>query len=338
MKKLIIVLLLSSVIVRSSAQQFEWDLGFRSFVDNREYANSGRNSETIIGLRLAPEVGFVLNEAHRIRIGFSALHEFGSEKFGKQVIPTIYYDYRKNGFDFYIGMFPREDLLKGFPNAFLNDTLQYFRPNLSGMLLNYRTSVFKQQLWIDWTSKQTESTREQFLAGVSGTVNIGQFYSSHDIILWHNSLPKNAASDVHIRDNLAAILRLGMDISSPPLVDSLTFSVGGMISFDRMRGVYDWRSPKGTLLEAYAGYKSFFVQDVFYMGEAQYIGIGDSFYASERYNRLDLGWTPFRYKRIEGKLVVSLHFTPGAFDNQQAFKLRYNIGGNYKTRSSYHID
>src|SRR5690606_13556167 len=159
-------------------------------------------------------------EVHRIRIGFSALHEFGSEKFGKQVTPTIYYDYRKSGFDFYIGMFPREDLLKDFPYAFLSDTLQYFRPNLSGMLLNYRTSVFKEQLWIDWTSKQTESKREQFLAGVSGNVNIGQFYASHDIILWHNSLPKNTASDVHIRDNLAAILRLGIDMDSPPLIDS----------------------------------------------------------------------------------------------------------------------
>jgi len=319
--------------MRSSAQEFEWDLGLRSFVDNREYANSGRVSQTILGLRIVPEIGFVLNDIHRIRIGFSTLHEFGSGKFGNRIDPTVYYNYQKKGFDFYIGLFPREGLLKEFPLAFLNDTLQYFRPNLSGMLLNYSGKSFKEQMWIDWTSKQTETEREQFLFGLSGKVDIGQFFSSHDLILWHNSLPKNAVPDVHIRDNMAAILRFGIDFDHPPLVDSATFSLGGMVSFDRMRNVYDWRSPKGWLLETYIAYKSFFVEDVFYFGEAQSIGIGDSFYASERYNRLDLGWIPFRYKRIEGKFVVSFHFTPGTFDNQQAFKLRYNIGGSYKTKS-----
>ena len=40
---------------------------------------------------------------------------------------------------------------------------------------------------------------------------------------------------------------------------------------------------------------------------------------------IDLGWIPFKTKRLEGKFIASFHFSKGHVDNQQAFLLRYNF-------------
>lgn len=330
-----LVALLSVGLLWSSqlhAQDIGWHIDFHGFADNREYAKSNRYSQSILGMRIAPELRFSSDSIHFLHGGVNLLHEFGSvNTTAKHLSPTVYYNYRQRGHDFYIGMFPRKDLLAGYHRAILNDTLDYYRPNIEGMLWKYANSTFHQQVWIDWTSRQTETHREQFLVGLSGRAHAGILYFTHHITLWHDAGRKNNTDEheMPVRDNGATMLKLGTDLSRLVFLDSLDISGGGIVSYDRLRGIYDWRTPKGFIADLYAEYRKIFIANTVYAGEGLDIAYGDRFYTADFYDRLELGWKPLQYKGLESKFTLSFHFTRGAVDNQQQFTLRYNIGRMY---------
>jgi len=307
----------------------EWDVSFHGFADNREYAKSGRYAQTIFGARIAPEVGLAVDSIHRLKAGVNYLREFGTKNVGREFTPTVYYNYKKQGFNFYIGMFPRYGLLSDYPRAILNDTLLYYRPNVEGMLLRYTNNVLFQQIWIDWTSRQADTVPEQFMVGLSGKVRADLLYFAHHILLWHNALPKKKSANDHVQDNGAASGRIGIDLSGYTFLDSLDVNAGAIIGYDRLRDVYGWRISKGFITTLQATYRNFFLNNTFFTGQPLNIPYGDRFYTARRYDRVEIGWTPLRYKGLEGTFTASFHFTPGAMDNQQQFSLRYRIGRSY---------
>ena len=309
------------------SQQLEGNINFHTFADNREYAKSDRFSQTIFGARLSPEIGVLIDSTHRIRIGLNAFHEFGSPRFATKVDPVIYYQYQKQSWNFYMGVFPRVNLLDDYPRVVFNDTLTYYRPNVEGMMVKLNTGKGYQTVWIDWTSRQTDLARETFLFGLSGYFKSGIFFASHYAMMFHNAGPGINIPGDHIQDNGAAAIKLGVDLSDLTALDSLTFNTGGIMSFERTRSISDWKTPAGILLEMHAGYRKFGITNSLYLGEGHNLVYGDQFYTAKKYNRTDLSYTPIRYKNIEGKFTFSLHFLEGVIDNQQAFSLRYNIGG-----------
>jgi hypothetical protein len=328
MKSVYLFFVLAAFSSAVTAQQLEGNLNLHSFADNREYMKSNRFSQTIFGARLSPEIGLLLDSMHRIRVGFNAMHEFGSPKFTTKIDPVIYYQYQQKNWDFYIGAFPRFNLLDDYPRAIFNDTLAYFRPNIEGMLVKLKSGKWRQTVWIDWTSRQTDLDRETFLFGLSGNYEPGIFFISHYAMMFHNAGPGISIPGDHIQDNGAAALRFGVDLSGRTFFDSLTINTGGLISFERTRSVGDWVTPVGLLFELHLGYKRFSLTDSFYLGEGHNLIYGDQFYTAKQYNRTDFTFAPFRFKNIEGKFIFSFHFLEGVTDSQQAFSLRYNIGGS----------
>jgi hypothetical protein len=318
----------------SAAQQYEASLSLHGFVDNREYAKSHRYSQTIFGSRISPEIGLLLDSTHRIRIGFNALNEFGSQSksFFNEIKPVIYYQYQKQQWDFFIGSFPRVNLLDDYPVALLNDTLQYYRPNVEGMLAKYETENFKQTIWIDWTSRQTDIDRETFLFGLSGKYKVNRFFVSHYAYMFHNAGAKIEVPGDNLQDNGVALIQIGLDLSKFSFLDSLTLTGGGIMSFERTRNLTDWNTPKGFITDVYAAYRRFSIKNTFYAGDGHHLIQGDKFYTAKSYDRLDIGWTPILFKNIEGKFTFTFHFVENVIDNQQAFSLRYFIGkkGNFK--------
>src|SRR5690606_16035598 len=109
-----------------------------------------------------------IDSTHRIVAGANFLQEFGDQKFLKDLSPILYYQYVNSKWNFYVGSFPRQNLLDDYPRALLNDTLNYFRPTVEGILAKYEYKGLRQTLWIDWTGKQTKVDREKFLFGISG--------------------------------------------------------------------------------------------------------------------------------------------------------------------------
>lgn len=325
MKKLLLVILCCSSFLISKAQRaFEWQVKAFGFADNREYLNANLHSQSILGMRFAPEVGLRVDSTHRLRFGVNFLQEFGAEPFGEKVNPIVYYNYENRGLSFYMGAFPRFELLGDYPRAVLNDTLMYYRPNIEGLFFRYRKGGFHQQIWVDWTSRQTAEEREQFMVGLSGKATSGLLFFSHYLSMLHTA--NTTDGDFPVRDNMVALLQLGSDLSDRWALDSLTVAAGVLGSLDRIRGEYDTRTPKGFIADLHAAYKSWFVHNTFYKGQAHDVLFGDRFYTKDSYDRLDLGWRPFRKGNVEGFFMFSLHFTPGQVSNQQMIQLRYNIG------------
>ncbi|WP_442795122.1 hypothetical protein [Pelobium manganitolerans] len=329
MKKNIFLLFLfaCAILKTASAQQLEGAINFHGFVDNREYAKSSRYSPTYFGARFSPEVGILVDSAHRFRIGVNILKQFGSKDFADKISPVIYYQYQKQKHNFFIGAFPRLNLIDDYPIALLSDTLNYFRPNIEGMFYQYKTANFKQNLWIDWTGKQTATDRETFLFGFSGKYQPGLFYLSHYAYMFHNALSATSPPNQHLEDNGAVELLLGLDFSKKTFLDSLTISAGPLVSIERTRNVTGIQTPAGLITYLYAAYKQFAVKNTFYKGEGHHLINGDMFYSDKQYDRLDVSWKPIKYKNIEGGFVFSFHFLNGIIDSQQAFSLRYALSG-----------
>jgi len=319
--------LLLFISITATAQELEGELNFHGFADNREYAKSNRYSQTIFGSRISPEIGVFIDSTHRLRIGINALQEFGDRNFFKDVAPVIYYQYQKKNWNFYLGAFPRVNLLDDYPRALLTDTLNYFRPNVEGMLVKYETSKFKETVWIDWTGKQTATDRETFLFGFSGKYQPGRFFISHYGYMFHNALSAISPPNQYLEDNGALQAELGLDFSKETFLDSLTISAGGMLSIERVRSLETSSTPKGFVANVYARYKKLSLANAFYAGEGHHLINGDAFYTAKTYNRLDLGWTPIMFKNIEGKFTFTLHFVENVIDSQQAFSLRYRLAG-----------
>ena len=326
-----IITLLILVNTAVKAQEVEGNLNFFSFMDNREYLRSGRVSQTIFGQRISPELGLKLDSFNRIRVGFNALYEFGSQKnnlFDK-VDPVVYYEYQKQNWNFFIGSFPRLNLLTNYPRGLFKDTLNYYRPNIQGMLAKYETAKFKQTIWLDWTSRQTNTDKETFLFGFSGKYQPGVFFISHYAYMYHNAGAAIPIPGDFLQDNGGAMAELGLDFSGKTVLDSLTISAGALMSIERTRALSSsFNMPKGLVANLYASYKKFSIQNTFYSGKGHHLIYGDPFYTSKTYDRVDIGWSPIRSKNLEGKFVFSYHFVDGVSDNQQAFFLRYNISGS----------
>ncbi|MFD1769073.1 hypothetical protein [Sphingobacterium suaedae] len=326
--RLLAYLFLSLCVSKTFAQQqVGLDIDFFGYIDNREYKSMYTEDKTILGTLLSPQLFFAIDSNHRIVGGIQYNQDFGKHMENHdRVLPIAYYSFRNANFDFALGHMPRYDRLKDVPKIVLSDTLFYDRPNVQGLYFAYQKKSIKQALYIDWLSKQSYSQRERFVIGLSGKFRIGNFFIADDALLYHNALTSNDSIDEHIQDNGIALLRIGTDLSQQTFLDSLTIDAGVAIGFDRMRTEYTLRVSRGFISNIYLGYQSFFLANTFYIGDPQNLPNGDSFYHRDKYNRLDVGWTPLKKGNLEGRFTASFHFAPDQTSNQQAFTLRYRFG------------
>lgn len=320
------------LITRSTLGQ-TLDLNFNglSFLDNREYKEFVGRSRTYSGTRIALDIGVNLDSLNSFRVGINSLHEFGAKPFFIKTDPTIYYQFRNLNWQFNAGAFPREGLVSDFPRAMFNDTLRYFRPNIEGLLVKHQNAHGYQTLFIDWISRQTKTDREQFIFGSSGKYQRSVqslFYFKHFFFLLHDAGTQDPLPGDRIRDNGAIQLRMGVDLTHKQSVfDSVAIEFGGMMSLERIRGVTELRTPKGVVASAYLAFKKFALYDEFYAGQGHDISYGDSYYMRRVYNRIDIIYSPFVFKRIRGQFIFSFHQTPNSIaSNQQAFRVTYDLG------------
>ncbi|SFS82546.1 hypothetical protein [Sphingobacterium wenxiniae] len=323
----VVVFLCYSLPFLSKAQQIGAEIDFFGYVDNREYKSIYTEDKTFLGAIISPKLYFAIDSNHRIYGGLNYGQDFGRHHENKENVSAIaYYNFKNRHFDFALGLMPRHERLKDVPRIVLADTFQYEKPNMEGMYFAFQKKNLKQALYIDWLSKQSHNQRERFMVGLTGKYRFGDFYVADDALLYHNALTSNDEIDDHIQDNGIVLLRLGADFSKKTFLDSLTIDAGIAIGFDRVRTEYELRTAKGFISQIHLGYKQFFLDNTLYLGEAQNLPNGDSFYHRDRYNRLDLGWSPFKKGNIEGRFTASFHIAPDKTSNQQAFTIRYRFG------------
>lgn len=318
-------ILTSALFAQEEDKSIRFETSFWGYADNREYKTPGTIDQTIIGSRISPSFHFTLQKNHHLHGGIHYQKDFGSRN-EDRVFPIAYYNYKNKSIDFYIGHTPRLIILEDIHYAALSSTFLYERPNLEGLMFHYHDDKTQQKIFIDWTSKQSEVDREQFLVGWNGTSHFGNFFLSNDALLWHNALTKNSDPNEHIRDNAMVMLRGGYNFSSFTRLDSLSLDAGILLGIDRIRSEYDFQFSRGFISNLHMQWKTFLLKNTLYLGEGNQLPMADPYYYSKKYDRLDLGWIPFKNNFIEAQLLLSFHFTPGYFDNQQFFKLKYNFG------------
>ncbi len=334
MRHLLITLTLILLIESPGiSQKFEWDAGFDGFLDNREYF-SIEVPQTIFGSRIWGEVGASLSDGHSFKAGMNYLYEFGYHLDSYAPDITMYYRYEDHGINFRIGSFPRSGLLD-FPISLLSDTLLYYRPNIEGVYLGYKGKWGYQKVFIDWTSRQTDDSYERFIFGFSGRLQAGILYMNHHLMMGHFAGKGIPEPDHHLRDNGGFDFNLGTDLSEKVFLDSLTFSGGGLVSLDRIRGVDDgWQTPAGFVGRFTACYRWMGINGLIYRGQGHTFLYGDPFYKLDRYGRIDLYYMPFRSEKVSLKINFVLHFSKNQLDYSQQILLSMALNGSKPLRKN----
>ncbi|MFZ9982919.1 MAG: hypothetical protein ACO3FI_12910 [Cyclobacteriaceae bacterium] len=328
LSKVLLTFMLFAAITKVTGQNLQWDyrLPFYGFADNREYFNTVHPPQTIFGARFSPEAGYSPDSLHSVRFGMHITKEFGSLENDYLFNPILYYQYKDRKTELLMGMFPRQGLVDQFPLFLLNDTLRYFRPNVEGVFLKRKFKNGFQAAWVDWTSRQTNTERETFLAGMHGRQQQGRLYFENFFTLYHFSSPIIPIPGDNLRDNAALMLRLGVNATGKTGLDSLTFHTSWLTSFDRLRGVYDWRTPSGMQLGFFVAEKNLFLNALWYSGQSQSVAFGDSFYKARTYGRADMGWYLFNKPSVQVKFVFSIHYIEKSLDTQQLLTVQIPTG------------
>lgn len=320
---LIFVLFLSQ---EASGQSFIWNAGMHGFFDNRELFNDYTQPQTIFGARTFASFGLALNDHQEFAAGVDLLFEFGSETGSIQPEPILYFSHDSKHSEIKIGAFPRRSLVN-MPLYMLSDTLNYYRSNIEGTFIEFRTSWGFQNIWLDWTSRQTDVNRETFLLGGTGGLRKGLLFYRHHFMMFHYAGPAVDIENDHIRDNGGLNVLLGLDLSSKTPLDTLVISSGFSFSYDRLRNVYDTRYYYGSLSELRMSYKGIGIRNTLSVGDGMVQMMGDPMFKAGFYNRSDIFWRFFRDGAVQGRAEFSVHFLPADINFSQRLVIFVRLDG-----------
>jgi hypothetical protein len=327
----------------AKAQDLIGDFNADVFFDNREYMNfSETTPETIFGLRLAPTIGISLDSVHIFKIGVNPLFEFGSRKRVGDIAPIAYYQFHKKvlneklQIDFLFGMFARTPWLDENPRFLLNDTLQYYKPNIEGALLRLaygKKSYFS--VWTDWTLRQTDRDREKFLSGITGKQYVKDFFLGYALTLFHNAREgKPQPDDAYIQDDYGHYLNIGFEKKDWGKLKLFHISTGHALSAFKDRGTDEkFHISHGLLSNVAVHYWHVkLIGTHYWANNPAILRWGDKFYQATQYGRVDLqGLMNSQKWNVHFMLGFSLHFTKYGIDHTQYVKVGYHL--NYLNKS-----
>ena len=307
-----------------SAAEFEGAL--TGIVDNRESNSSVQLPQTIFGALGNAQLGTTLDTTHRFRVGISYLKEFGQRESWKNAGLLLYYRYKRDPFLFVIGSFPKKDVLH-YPCFLLSDSLGYFRSNIEGAYCELNFKQGRENLWIDWTSRKTAQRREGFLVGFSGELFLGSFFISHYFLYYHHAHSKSKLPDEHINDNGGALLRVGKHFTGIGPIDTLSLSLDGLASYNRIRKVTSWHTPIGAEASIRVIIRKFGGSAKYYGGvykdgsDWHRIKWGNIFYSAKEFAQFDLYFFPLQSKYVTSEFILSFYIVEHELDTRQKFLL-----------------
>ncbi|MDX8339876.1 hypothetical protein SLH46_11820 [Draconibacterium sp. IB214405] len=324
MKKALLLLFFFGAL-SSQAQEFKYQLLFEGIGDNREFTHEYAYPQTIMGSRGAFEVGVDIDN-HQLRGGLSQLLEFGSDLDAQKPKLTLYYQFQDEDKEFAFGAFPRRDKIN-FPLAMLTDTLLYYRPNIEGMFGEFRWDWGHQNGFVDWVGRQTDTQREQFMAGFSGEIFYKNFFFQNYLLMFHNAHTLYNNPPLHIKDYMGFALQGGIRTPENITVQG-ELKMGVLNSTYRERSVTDgYEVSTSFFAEANMRYKNLGIKSVMSLGAGHKFAYGDPYYRTKNYSRTDLIWYFINHEQIKGKFNLSMHIVDWeTIDQQQQLSIIYIFG------------
>jgi hypothetical protein len=318
------------------SQEKKWQFGLFSFFDNTEFANSGvQIPQTMSGVLFLPEFGLSWDSIHHLNIGIDLLHEFGSASAIDYLYPTAYYEMDRKPFRFYMGAFPRKYAVEKYPRIFFQDSISYYRPNINGLFWELYKNQNYINVWLDWTSRQSQNLREAFFMGFSGRYNLGILYVQQFGYMFHFAGKKDPVVGEALHDNGVFLTSLGIDLAKLTNLGKLEANAGWVIGLDRARTDQgDWIAQQGLLIETRIEYKGIGLFNSFYKGRGQMnfytdhtneLYWGDPVYRAKTYNRSDFYIQFINNKVVNTKLIYSLHLIENKIFHEQSLKVSFNL-------------
>jgi hypothetical protein len=284
-------------------------MGFDGIFDNREYFTPYGYHQTIFGARINPGLSFAIDSLQLINVGVNYMYEFGGEFLGVKPQLDLYYSYQGDHLQLRFGSFPRRDVMD-YPQLLLNDTLNYYRPNMEGASVYYDWAWGSVHGWVDWMGRETPNIREAILGGFDASFRAGVFYLTTMATRYHLAKTTNPADANTLRDDGSLAGILGADLSRKVVLDELDISTGWVSTYLYDRPA-DFVWTGGWLSQLDARYGIFGIKGTYYYGDAPPLAYGDPLYKSGNYGRIDLFIDPFKNPRISSKIGWNLHLIPG---------------------------
>jgi hypothetical protein len=332
-KSIPILIILIFFSVSAHTQDFLWKANVYSFFNNNEFGGSKfKIPQTMSGIQAAPEIGIRFDTVHTISGGVNILNEFGSKKAVDKIYPTVYYEFNKAPYRFLMGAFPRSAALNKYPRVFFQDSIAYFRPNMTGIFWELSREKGYFNLWLDWTSQISVTERETFFTGLSGRYNAGKFYLQHFNYMFHYAKDFDPVIEKGIYDNALMLTSVGVNLSELTFFDCFDINAGWLSGIERSRAENTgWIINNGFLMETHLAYRRFGIFNTLYIGEGQMpfyaaqsnkLYWGDPIYRAGNYNRSDFCIDFIKTSKVKLQLAYSLHFAERNVFHEQLLTLQ----------------
>ncbi|MCF8363297.1 MAG: hypothetical protein K9G70_11825 [Prolixibacteraceae bacterium] len=308
------------------AQNFEFGLQYDGIGDNREYFSEYNTPETILGSRLNVNFGTRIDSVHRFRAGLSYFYEYGADLLELKPQPILYYAFDGNRWGFKMGAFMRKGNVD-YPHAIVSERYEYYNPTVDGLLISYNTGKTTMNVFADWVTRQDSVRHEQFMAGFTGRLNLGNFFFEEYWYMFHDAGRMGFYEGEYIKDYTGALFMAGYDLSSFTPLSIFTVKTGVLSSAfrDRENGS-SFELKYSSYSEVFIDYKGFGVEAFLKYGSMHNFSHGDNFYnTTENYSRVRFYVTPFDFDRVKGRFSWSFHFANDVLDQQQQFSLIYTF-------------
>lgn len=343
------MLITEAVFLCASAQtkvSFAYDTDFLLYFDNREYDRTpGQRSQTIFGVRLAPEIGVQIADStestHKLMAGVSYNQPFGASWGEITVKPTIYYRIETKGFDINLGFVPYRYLKETLPEYILSDTISYYNSNLQGALFQYESKHGFASLMADWRGMYSNETREAFRVIATGQYRYKWLQAGGYAMLNHlaNSTQTNC-----VYDDIMVNPYIGFDFGGITPLDSLNLRLGYIGGFQRERATETAMFTHAFNAEFFLRWRFLGFKQSLYYGNSLYplyekqgatLNMGDSWYQSKLYSRTDLFIYLYNNRFVNCYFSFNLHINEtGQVNCQQQLIAQFCLGEVFNKKDS----
>jgi hypothetical protein len=324
------------------SQKIEWKADVNSFFDNTEFLTSKvKIHQTMAGTHIAPQIGLSVDSVHKVFVGADVMREFGSDELIDYTDALCYYEFDKKPFTFYMGAFPRKYAVSDFPRIFFQDSISNYRPVMNGIFWQIYNETNYVNVWLDWTSRQTETRHETLMVGGSGRYNYGDFFLQAYGYYFHYARLLHPVEFQPLVDNALMLASIGYSKEETKYGPYLDIRLGWTLGLERERLDNIKHTPGGLLSELRIGYRGVSIFNTLYKGTGQMIFIekyanklywGDQVYQLGFYDRLDANLNFISNAFVNLNLTYSLHFCEGKVYHEQILKAGFNLESNQKKK------
>ena len=339
----LVMLLAALMVLGAAAQDVLWNVDFETRFENREGGDDLTPDQTMLYIRLNPELGVTLpaDTRHRLMGGVAWFQPVTDHGDGYKVLPAVYYHFAGERTQVALGFVPRRHLLEELPTYLMSDSLRYCTPVIRGLAVTHRGKRGFVQGILDWRQMRSTTRREAFVATVSGFVNLdadGRWSLGGHAQYNHLAKRYNAGDDESVSDDgtINPLLRW-------QVLPQLRLQAGAVVQLQRARDEGKWHTPCGALLSASFRHRWVSIDQMLFAGKNLYplynrygpqFNLGDPYFCTKFYSRTDAYAVLFNKAGLDVRVGVTLHASQGRpFGWWQSIKASYTIGGKLYQRN-----